>query len=170
MRGRPPKPTETKRATGMLRPDRSNPTEPKPEIVLLAPPVHLGPVARATWELVAAEMYQIGTLARLDAFVLEAFCQSVATYRQAQATLDRAASIDTVNGGLYTRLSNDYVQMSAWVLGRDRALDRVVKLANELGLSPTSRTRVSAAPPLAHDDPADEFFEPVKRKALRVVK
>lgn len=170
---KPRLPSELKRIRGTLRADRHNPNEPKPEIVLLEPPAHLGAVARGVWEMVAAEMYQLGTLARLDAFVLEAFCQSVATYRQAQQTLDRAAAIDTINGGLYTRLNNDYIQMSAWVIGRDRAMDRVVKLANELGLSPTSRTRVSAAPMPVADDPADEWFriaENPTRRPLRLVK
>jgi len=159
MRGRPPKPSAAKRATGTLRKNRANPAEPAPEIVLLEPPAHLRAVAKSVWLLLADEMHAQGTLARTDTFALEAFCQAVQTYRQAQAVLDRAANMDDIGFGLFQKTPNDFLVPSAVLIVRNGALSLMHKLGAELGLSPVSRSRVtSLPPPMPADDPADKWF------------
>ena len=50
MAGRKPLPTRLKVLKGMAQPCRTNPQEPRPEVVALDPPEYLGTTARAEWQ------------------------------------------------------------------------------------------------------------------------
>ena len=50
MTGRKPLPTRLKVLKGTAQPCRTNPREPRPEVVALDPPEYLGTTARAEWQ------------------------------------------------------------------------------------------------------------------------
>jgi len=47
--------------------------------------------------------------------------------------------------GCVLTTSTGYQQLSAWVILRNKALDRMMRLASEFGMSPSSRSRVTAS-------------------------
>jgi len=76
MRGRRPKPTRLKVLTGNPGKRPMNTNEPKPEPTVPECPNELGPVARAEWDRLAAELGKLKILTALDRAALAAYCRA----------------------------------------------------------------------------------------------
>ena len=143
MKGRKKKPTVLKVIQGTDYVGRRNTKEPKPDVNLPNPPSYMKGTALEEWERVSIEMYELGMLTNLDRAVLEAYCVAYGRWVDAEEKVSKETLV------LKSRDGNPYqnpflgIANTAWKL--------VLKAASELGLSPTSRARISANPPNQDD-------------------
>jgi P27 family predicted phage terminase small subunit len=156
MRGPKPRPTHLKLVKG-ARPARINKNEPKPPPGIPTPPPFLLPEAVEEWHSLAPALYQAGLLTPIDRAVFAAFCQSVGRWIQAEKALAEAGA---GHGLLIASSSNNGYRIPHPLLHiANRAMADSVRYGAEFGLSPSSRSRVTAKPPPPDDtDPASEYF------------
>ena len=145
-----------------------NPSEPMPEPELPEPPPHLSAVAVAEWHRVAPQLYGLRVLTSLDRACLAGYCTQWATYVEAQEQLRKFGLVVKTPIKTITRRKRDgaeliertggYIQQSPFLSVSNRASDLMLKFAVELGMSPSSRRRVSVAPPDTPPDPSRKYL------------
>ena len=113
-------------------------------------PAHLSHVARKEWRRLAKPLFDMGVLSTVDRGALAAYCQSYARWVEAEEQLKKTPALLKTPSG--------YVQVSPWLTIANRERELMVRYMAELGLTPSSRTRISLDPPPDPDDPANEFF------------
>lgn len=145
MAGRKPKPTALKLIQGNPGKRAISKSEPKPKQTAAtpSPPAELDQRAKSEWKRIAKELHAMGVLTRVDTKALANYCQAYSDMLAARALLvdwnlthpDQINVLKTMNGMIRT---HPYVQQM-----RDARLD-MMKFAAEFGLTPSSRSRVSA--------------------------
>jgi P27 family predicted phage terminase small subunit len=93
------------------------------------------------------ELHALGLLTEVDRAALALYCASYGRWVEAEKQL--------ASNGLTVLSPSGYEQKSPWLTIADKAMEQLRRFISEFGLSPASRTRVSATPP--SDD--DDFFE-----------
>jgi P27 family predicted phage terminase small subunit len=159
MRGRKPKPTRQKRLEGnpgKRRMPTDEPTPPATPAPLLTAPVELqaNARARAEWDRLAPMLYRIRLATNADRSALVALCLEWARY------LDATERIATL--GLIIPTPSGYPMPNPYLAIATKALASCTKLWPELGLTPSSRSRLSTpgdGPGPAGDD-FSEFDAP----------
>lgn len=161
MRGRKPVPTVVKKLRGNPARRPLNTHEPAPpellDLGLDAPPAELADdaVAAAEWARLVPMLRRCRQITEADRAGLLACCIEWSRYLEANAAIRRDGLIvSTAKGGPMT---NPYLRVTV------RSLSALSKLWAELGLTPSSRSRVRTndAPPA--DDPFAEFDAPPLR-------
>ncbi len=152
---RPRKPSHLKLVTGTARADRMNPNEPKPVALAdLAPPPSMTTRATNAWRKLAPLLQRMGVLTEADTLALMQLCEAYAEILSARAALrDRGGptyETTTVQGG---RMVRTYPEV-AMLADADR---RFLQYLAAFGLTPASRSKVSANPD-AGKDPLAEYF------------
>src|SRR5437660_101190 len=89
MRGRRPKPSRLKALAGNPGKRPLNDQEPQPETAIPDCPPELGPVARAEWHRLAAELASLRLLTHLDRAALAAYCGAYALWAEATAAIQK---------------------------------------------------------------------------------
>ena len=143
MPGPAPKPTAQKRLEGTVRPDRQakNALEFDPLRDLLKAPADLkAKAARQCWQVVAGELQQKGLLASVDLALLRAYCYQVALMVEAEKELETNGKTITMRN----KGGGEYAVKSPWVAILSDATEKVLKIGQQFGFSPASRTRISA--------------------------
>lgn len=139
MRGRPPKPTETKRNAGNRRKEKL----PDPVTVAgrgtIPPPEHLTETARDIWREVEPELANAGVTDAVDRYALEIFCTAVAITRQAVEAVNAAGGQMTV-----TQPSGRVAPSPHFAVWKD-ATATARQYAEQLGLTPSARARLGVA-------------------------
>ena len=153
MRGRKPTPTSLKLLQGNpgRRPIRGD--EPKPPASQPTCPAHLSPTAKAEWKRLAQSLNAIGLLTQVDRAALAAYCQSYGRWVEAERKLAETPVILKTPAG--------YVQPSPWLAISSKQLELMAKFMAELGLTPSSRSRLSVQIPTGPklwEDPDDWEF------------
>jgi P27 family predicted phage terminase small subunit len=137
--GRPRQPTALKLLRGNPGRGPVNVHEPKYSPIEAVPPEWLDPEARAEWARLAPIVGESGHVTTADrvGFIayVRAWSRWVAADREATAAL--AATEDTAE----TR-----ARVTATTYRADKAFDRLLRAAAEMGLTPASRSRVVAKP------------------------
>jgi P27 family predicted phage terminase small subunit len=156
MRGRKPVPSWRRKLEGYPGKRAINHDEPKPAItpdVWLTPPPELTdhPLALQEWARLAPLLYQARQVTDADRGPLLALCLEWARYLDATARIKAS--------GLVVQTASGYPMQNPYLPIATKALAGCTKLWPELGLTPSSRSRVSttAAP---SDDPFAEFDDP----------
>ena len=134
MRGRKPKPSQLKRLAGNPGKRRLSEREPKAQPDLPTCPAHLLPSARAEWKRLARELYQLGVLTRLDRAALAGYCQAYGRWVEAEKKLRETPGI--------LKMPPGYIQMNPWLTIATKQMELMQRFAAELGLTPSSRSRV----------------------------
>jgi P27 family predicted phage terminase small subunit len=106
----------------------------------LPPPKYLLPEAKALWKRLWGQLTVIGVLTQLDLETFEAFCQSYARYRQADAQLTREGFTKPVRD--HSQKIIGYQKHPAWKVASE-ALREFDRLGASLGLNPAARSRIS---------------------------
>lgn len=123
--------------------------EPQPEAVAPKAPAHLSKAAKAEWRAVVGELASVpGLLTVADRATLELFARTMARYRSLEAHVETHGAVLEVfdkEGGLRFAQPSPYASLSAKLLPQIRGL------AGELGLSPSSRTRIAVPSKPASD-------------------
>lgn len=136
MAGRKPLPTQLKLVKGTARKGRMNADEPRPDLGIPAAPDHLNPYALMEWGRITPVLYRMGLLTDLDMAALAAYCVCYARWKEAEEKINRT--------GLMIKTTNGNAVQSPLVGIANRSLDLMGKFLAEFGLSPSSRSRVTA--------------------------
>ena len=138
------KPTALKLVTGNPGRRPLNENEPKPAADMPTMPPWLDREAKAEWRRQAPELYAVGIITIVDGAVLAAYCAAYSLWKRAEIRLQKMARTD--DAALYegilvkTKAGNvilNPLQGAANVARRD-----MVRLAAELGLTPSSRANL----------------------------
>ncbi len=152
MRGRKPKATVVKLATGNPGGRPLNKNEPKPGPGELAPPSWLDETAKKFWRSIVPAMRRLGMYSELDQGAMAAYCAALADLRAARLALRKQGKIvSVVNGnGKETKTINPHFRLAS------EAVRQISKLGSDLGLSPAARCRLNVIP---IDEPDGESIE-----------
>jgi P27 family predicted phage terminase small subunit len=134
--GRKPKPTNLKLIQGTYRSDRANPSEPRPRIAIPPCPKFLQVEARKLFKETAAKLARIGLMTELDDMALSMLCQSWQEYLEATEQVRKT--------GILVKSPNGLPVLNPYLTVANQALKNVRSLLAEFGLTPSSRSRLSA--------------------------
>lgn len=141
-RGPAPLPSNVKRMKGTYRKDRAAPNEPRPKSAAPNCPAWLSGYAKQEWRWVVKELERLGLMTKIDRAALAAYCEAYAEWRTMEESIDEHGRTQTSDKG--------FVCLRPEVTIRNAALKRMREFLKEFGMTPSSRTRVSApdeAPP-----------------------
>ncbi len=136
MPGPPKKPTALKLVEGSYREDRVAKDEPRPRVAIPKPPRHLSPVALEEWGRIVQELADNGLMTNLDRAALVNYCDFWSHYVDASEKLkNQGMTIKTEAGNT---IENPYFSI------KKRCAELMHKFLVEFGMTPASRTRISA--------------------------
>jgi|TARA_R110000824_G_scaffold146487_4_gene315331 P27 family predicted phage terminase small subunit len=157
MRGRKPKLTALKRLAGNPGKRKLNdrePVQPVPPDAFDAPPDELTQDAAATkeWLRLAPILRKSRQISESDRSALIAVCLEWSKYCEAMGIVRMSSMI--------IKTSSGYRQINPYLSVATKSLSNLNKLWPELGLTPSSRSRVQALPDNDAADPWAEFDRP----------
>lgn len=134
--GPPPLPSAVKRARGTDRPDRGARNEPKPKVIAPTAPAatRKRPEAHACWKRLVPELVLMRCVAKVDREMVATYCDAWADFVWAVAEVAR-------DGLTFTTDKGNVIQHPA-VSIKNSAAERLRKLAQEFGLTPSARSRI----------------------------
>ena len=150
--GRKPKPTNLKLIQGTYRPDRANPSEPKPKAIIPPCPKFLQGDARKQYGKMAKKLARIGLMTELDDMALSMLCQAWAEYLEATEQVKKS--------GILVKSPNGFPVLNPYLIVANQALKKVRSLLSEFGMTPGSRSRIHAA--ATSEDSDDEWSKLLK--------
>lgn len=139
-------PTALKLLRGEDHRDRLNLAAPKPRDEAPVRPATMSVAAKRVWARIEPEVRAMGVVKSADGDVLRLYCECVVRYVRAARKLEREGP--TVPGAR----DRETVRNPLHPIVRDEAL-LMVRLARELGLTPSGRESLHANP----GDPADSL-------------
>lgn len=143
-RGRKPKPTAKKKLEGNPGKRKLNEQEPQPVVMIPDPPDHFEGVALDEWTRITLELQTLRLVSNIDRASLVAYCQAWADYVKACDTVEEEGEVITSEkGGLY---------QNPWVSIKNSAMDRMVRISSEFGMTPSSRSRLKVETPTEDDE------------------
>jgi len=152
MRGRKPRPTALKKLAGNPGRRPLNDHEPMPKPGNLEPPSWLDAGARAEWSRIVPELIAVGIFSVLDRPALEAYCTAYSRWRATEEKISKLKAI-------IFKTKTGYPQILPHVSAAHKYLSVMRDLLPEFGMTPASRSRISATPEKAASDD-DEFLNP----------
>lgn len=141
--GRKPKPTALKLITGNPGKRALPVGEPKLEPSEPSAPDFLNAEAKVEWKRVCHELYLAGVMTELDRGILAAYCQSYGLWERAEKALAKMAFADPDNFGLLMMTAAKNAINNPLIGIANKAKGDMARYASELGITPSSRTRVS---------------------------
>ncbi len=151
VKGRKRKPTAIKKLAGNPGRHPLNELEPQPELVLTTAPADLTDIGRAKWDELSVLLYNQGILTEMDLEMLHLFCQEYEMYVDAVKNV-KAFGGPVVKTDKGNSIQNPYLSVA------NQCKERMMKILLEFGMSPASRSRVSAAPRARPKSLAEKFF------------
>lgn len=113
-----------------------NMDEPQPKAVIPPVPKHLDDEARAEWRRMSKRLHEMGLMTEIDRSVLAAYCVAWSRWVLAE---DKIREF----GLVLKSPDKGWPVQSPYLSIANRALDQMVKLAAEFGMTPSSRSRLS---------------------------
>ena len=137
MRGRKPIPTVFKIAAGNPGKRPLNMKEPKPRRVIPKCPEFLDEEARLQWRRTAKLLANSRIITELDAAALAAYCQTWSRWVWAEKNLQKF-------GPVILSPDKKYPVHSPYLSIANKAMEQMVKMLAEFGMTPSSRSRIAA--------------------------
>lgn len=152
--GRKPIPSNVHRLHGNPGKRRLNDREPKPGGNGTGGgkprrPKGLDHIARAEWDRMAPILHKLGTLTKIDHAVFESYCRYYSDWKRYQKLAEKAPVVMTKWG---QPIRNPYINLA------QDAFKNYKACATELGLTPSSRSRIKAEIPELEDE-LDNFMK-----------
>lgn len=98
----------------------------------------MGEIAKREWHRVVADLYHAGLLTAVDRAMLEGYCVHYERWVKAeQVVMKKGEVVKTVNGNL---IHNPFLSVA------NRAHELYAAACREFGMTPASRSKVTAAP------------------------
>lgn len=136
--GAKPKPTALKILHGTARKDRQSPHEPRPQAKAPACPPELPAKAQKEWRRISKLLLGLGLLAEIDRAALAGYCLAYARWLEAEQEVQKMGVIVKTKDGY--PIVNPYLSVSR------KAFEQMLKVLPEFGMTPASRSRISAIP------------------------
>lgn len=155
--GRPSIPTHLKKLGGTLQPSRTNPDEPIPDVALGLPPDWLTPTAKEYWEEIGGILLQMKVISYADTAAMTLLCDVLAQYVSVRVTIakrGRVYELLTPGGKVYRARPEVAMEADLW--------RRAKSMLTEFGLTPASRSKVSALGGTEEKDPLAALFDEAK--------
>lgn len=108
--------------------------EPKPATGRLTCPAELKGEARNEWNRTIVPWSELGVVAKINRAVAAAYCQAWADTLEAQRNIDLEGAVFVTPRG--------FKEKNPWVTIKNEASLRLLRFAQELGLTPAAQTRV----------------------------
>lgn len=143
MRGRKPTPTALKIVRGNPGRRPLPPNEPRPQGDPEMPD-WLSDAAKVHWPKVAEQLQAAGIITSLDAAALGLYCEAFARWKHAN---DQVAKFGPV-----VKAPSGFPVQSPFLAISNRAWDQMSKMLVEFGMTPSSRSRVSAQQQEGYED------------------
>jgi P27 family predicted phage terminase small subunit len=156
--GRPPKPTTQKKLGGTLQPSRTNKHEPVPDVALPPAPDWLSERGRRYWDEIGAVLLHMKVVTFGDGPAFSLLVESLAEWAEARQAVIGKDGVPGV-GLVYEMLTESGQTMrrpNPEVAQASDAMKRALRMLTEFGLTPSSRSKVSA---LGGDDGNDPFAD-----------
>lgn len=154
-RGRKPKPTESKKLEGNPGKRKLNDKEPKPQVVIPDVPDHLQGEARIEYKRISTELSALKIITNLDRAALVSYCQAWGDYVKACKQIKTEGEVITSDkGNLY---------QNPWVGIKTSAMDRMLRISAEFGMTPSSRTRLKVEAESEDDEVKKMLMSAVKK-------
>ncbi len=131
---------------------------------LPSPPAHLSKEARKEWRRSGQLLLETGLITDLDRAAFAAYCQAWGRWVEAEEALRQYGMM--LRGPNNTPVRSPYLQVA------NQALDQLRGLLSDFGMSPASRSRVSASPLAPEDDEFEQFLrrqDAVNRACPRLI-
>jgi P27 family predicted phage terminase small subunit len=154
--GRKPTPTALKLLRGNPGRRPLNENEPKPKAALPKPPDHLSPVAKQEWRRAGRLLQSMGLISDLDLAAFALYCTAWARWVEAEQALSTY--------GVMLKSPQGFPIQSPYLSVANRAMDQIRSLLSEFGMSPATRTRVSAMVPDDDDDPMERLLRQMESR------
>lgn len=145
MRGRKPKPA----GMSFRRPHRN---ASGLEAKLPVCPSHLKGEARREWFRLGRQLLAFGLVTEIDKAALALYCQAWARWIEAEEALRTY--------GVVLKSPSGFPIQSPYLAIANKAMEQMTKLLVEFGMSPSSRSRVTAYPPSAPAPATPSPLEP----------
>lgn len=167
MPGRPRKPTAIHVLEGTDRPDRMNPHEPMPAVLVGAtPPAWVKGKARQSWKQIAAILTDMRVLTVADVPGLAMVCDALAEYIEARAAVQKHGMVYESKAVkiVHTRDGDEVEIVTLMLRSRPEvaiasdAWRRAMMGLTQFGLTPASRAKVSAIGDEAEEDPFEKLL------------
>ncbi len=94
------------------------------------------------WRRLARQLAAAGVSTELDSIALRALCESYVTYEDACEKVHKSGSVNAQFDAEGHLVGIPY--QNPYLAVRNRALDHILKMLAEFGMTPSSRTRVKA--------------------------
>lgn len=155
--GRPRKPTELKKLGGTLQPSRTNALEPVPEVALGHPPDWLSATAKEYWSEIGGLLLQMNLVSYGDTAAMTLLCDVLAQWVSVRVTIAKKGRVYELlsDGGKVFRARPE-VAMEADLWRRAAAM------LTQFGLTPASRSKVSAIKATEEKDPLSALIDESK--------
>lgn len=131
-----------------------------PDVSIPKAPAHLLPAAKEEWNRISVHLEKLGLITELDMAALAAYCQAYARWSNAEAKIKKLGE-----DSLIEVTPSGYKQISVLLQISNRAAEQMHKFMGEFGMSPSTRTRVTASPQMElfpdgkPEDKAGQFFK-----------
>lgn len=134
-----PTPKLIKKAKGTLKPSRDI-DEPEPNIMNFSPqpPSKLNARAKEIWQEIVPQLISLQIFTNIDYKLIVAYCKEMELYERATENCETKGYV-----GLYGK--NNYPMKNPWIDVGNRALDNIIRISKEFGLSPAARTKISVS-------------------------
>lgn len=155
--GRPPKPTALKKLGGTLQPSRTNPLEPIPDVALGIPPNWLSATAKEYWNEIGGLLLQMKLISYGDTAALMLLTDVLAEWclvRKIIKKKGRVYQVLTEGGMTYKARPEVAMEADLW--------RRAHRMLVEFGLTPASRSKVSALGVAEEKDPLAALLDEAK--------
>ncbi len=155
MRGRKPKPTRLKELEGNPGKRRLHATELRPPVPVTMPyaPKFINAEAKREWNRMVAILLELGLYTEVDHAALAMYCQAWGRWVVAERML-------AVEGEIVTTALGGLCQ-NPWRYEANKAFAQMRQMLPEFGLTPSSRSRLSAPGGPEQPSLAEELFSMV---------
>lgn len=159
---RKPKPTADKRRRGNPGKRKLPESEPQFETAIPDPPSYLTDAALVEWTRVTEELAAKNVITRVDMAVVAIYCQAQADLDE----LEKESRKPEYKRYLKTK-GKDYVYKHPIFADVKDLREQVRKYAAELGITPSSRTKVRTLAPVRPADPKKDMAESLFRAKVK---
>ena len=141
--------------------DRINKNEPKPETGIPQCPAILDKEAKREWKRMAKLLFGMGCLSKVDKAVFVAYCTAWALFVQSQSIVFRVGPfiktpIRKDSSG--NKLGGGNIVQNPAVVAMNKAMADMVRFGTELGMTPSSRSRIQV-PKSDKSDPFSDLLD-----------
>jgi P27 family predicted phage terminase small subunit len=128
-----------------------NTAEPIPPSGIPEPPMELSPDAQAEWNRISPLLIEMGVLSTVDVTALAAYCECFSAWVSATRMVRKVGAVLKTKAG--------FPVVSPYVAIASKALDQMRKFLVEFGMTPSSRSRITASgkPLQPHGKQQDQY-------------